>query len=99
MFRRDTPDQEWLATLAEEGDWVIVSGDPRITRGKHERQAWLESGLTAFFLGKGWAERSYWKQISELVRWWPQIVLKAGDAPQGSGFILPVGAKEMKQVS
>ena len=53
MFRRDTPDQEWLATLAEEGDWVIVSGDPRITRGKHERQAWLESGLTAFFLGKG----------------------------------------------
>lgn len=48
-FERDARDPEWLGTLGREGDWVIVSGDPRITRGRAERRAWHESGLTAFF--------------------------------------------------
>lgn len=47
-------DAAWLGQLGEEGDWVILSGDYRITKRPHERRAWLDSGLTAFFLAKGW---------------------------------------------
>jgi predicted nuclease of predicted toxin-antitoxin system len=53
-FPPDTKDPEWIRALAEEGEWIIVSGDPRISREKAERQAWQESRLTAFFFGDGW---------------------------------------------
>jgi len=43
-------DVEWLGTLGSEEDWVIVSGDLRISRNRDELVAWLESGCTAFFL-------------------------------------------------
>lgn len=97
-FPRDTRDHEWLGELGREGDWVVVSGDPRITRGRIERAAWHESGLTAFFFGKGWASRSYWKLAADLVTWWPTIVLTARQAPAGSGFLLPLKGREPKQI-
>ena len=56
-FAPDTPDTTWIKTLGTERDCVIVSADIRITRNKAERQAWKESGLTAFFLKPGWAEQ------------------------------------------
>lgn len=97
-FARDTPDHEWIGELGREGDWVIVSGDPRITRGRAERAAWHESGLTAFFFGKGWASRSYWKLAADLVTWWPTIVLVARQSPPGSGFLLPLKGREPKLI-
>ena len=96
--RRDIPDAEWIRVLAAEGSWVIVSGDPRISRGKVERQAWHESGLTAFFFGKGWASRSYWKLAADLVAWWPHIVLAAREAHAGSGFLIPLRANEFQKI-
>ena len=95
-FSRDTLDKEWIQTLAAEGDWVIVSGDPRITRNKGERKAWIESGLTAFFFGDKWASRSYWNQAEDIVRWWPAIVLEARRALQGRGYLIPLKAKEFR---
>lgn len=96
--RRDISDEDWIRVLAADGDWVIVSGDPRISRGKVERQAWLESGLTAFFFGKGWASRSYWKLAADLVSWWPTIVLTAREAPAGSGFLIGLRAKQLQKI-
>jgi hypothetical protein len=49
----DTHDVVWIRELATDGGWTIISGDPRITKLRHEREAWLSSGLTAFFLVKG----------------------------------------------
>jgi PIN like domain len=54
-FLQDTPDAEWISTLAKETNWVVVSGDLRITRNPAERKAWRESGLVAFFLEKSCA--------------------------------------------
>ena len=48
-FAPDTTDEEWIRSLANDKDWAIISGDPRITRGQAPRRAWQESGLTAFF--------------------------------------------------
>ena len=97
-FSRDEKDEIWIPALASEGDWVIVSGDPRITRGKQQRKAWLESGLTAFFLGAGFSEKTIWKQAAELFRWWPDIIIEARQAKKGSGFLLHSGAAKMKQI-
>jgi len=97
-FPASTKDPEWIRVLAEEREWIIVSGDPRISRGKAERQAWQESRLTAFFFGDGWASRSYWHQAEDIVRWWPRIVLEAAKAPQGKGFLIPLKGKEFQVI-
>lgn len=75
-----------------------MSGDPRITRGRAEQAAWQESGLTAFFFGAGWASQSYWNQATDIVRWWPEIVLQTRSAPAGSGFLIPLRGKEFQRV-
>lgn len=88
--RADIKDPDWLRALGAEGDWVIVSGDPRITRGRAEQEAWRESRLTAFFFAHGWSSRQYWKQAADVVAWWPAIVLEARQVPPGTGFLIPL---------
>jgi len=48
-FLPNTSDEVWLTELGNEGDWVIISADPRITHGKAEKAAWKSCGLTVFF--------------------------------------------------
>lgn len=91
-------DREWIPSLAREGDWVIVSGDPRITRGKHEKAAWLESGMTAFFFGSGWTNQKFWNQAAHLVKWWPYIVQHAREATSQAGFEIPVLGTKVRQI-
>ena len=98
LFSPSTPDTVWLKALASQRDWVIVSGDPRISRSKAERAAWHESGLTAFFLADGWASRGYWNQATDLVKWWPQIVLKAREAGQGTGYFIHWNSRSMRVI-
>ena len=97
-FAADTKDEEWIRSLAKDGDWVIISGDPRISRGQAQRKAWQESGLTTFFFADGWASKGFWKQAESLVHWWPQIVLKARETTAGTGYLMPWNGKEFKQI-
>lgn len=97
-FDRSEKDENWLKVLGIEGGWVIVSADPRISRGKAEQKAWRESGLTAFFFGHGWANMGYWKQAEAIVRWWPQIVLEATRAEPGTGYMIPLKGKELQPI-
>lgn len=96
-FARSTPDIEWIQQLRDEG-WIIISGDPRISRNPAEREAWHESGMTAFFLDNGWANKKFWVQAAEIVRWFPIIVETAKECSVGAGFILPFQGKEPKIV-
>lgn len=96
-FPRDARDEEWMLALRSEG-WIIISGDTRISRGKTERAAWHESGLTAFFLGDGWSSKKYWIQATELVRWIPIIIETSNHCRPGSGFLLPFKGKEPKRI-
>ena len=86
---RSIPDVEWIHAIRSEGDWIIVSGDTRISRNPVERAAWRESGLTAFFLDESWSRRQFWIQAAELVRWWPAIMQAVKTCTPGSGFRLP----------
>jgi len=97
-FPEGTLDPVWIGALGSEGGWTIVSGDPRISRGKAERAAWRESGLTAFFCGDAWGSRKLMMQASEMLRMWDDIVERSKNAPQGSGYMLDFKAAEPRQI-
>ncbi len=92
-FRADTTDEEWIRALGREGDWVVISGDYRIGKSAHERQAWHESGLTAFFLSKGWTNIPPLQQHSKLALILDEIVEHAQNAVPGSGFSVAMNGK------
>jgi hypothetical protein len=98
-FPRNVPDATWIKALAHEGDWIIISGDLRITRNAHERAAWNESKLLAFFLAKGWMNIEFWDQASRLVHWWPRIVDQAGKVAPPGGFIVPFKGAKLELVT
>lgn len=95
-FERNTPDVDWITTLSQEkNDWVIISGDKNIIRKKHERAAWKESELTAFFLKKGWNNIDFWNMSWKLVKWWPIIVNQATQIQPGTGFLVPLSGNKL----
>jgi hypothetical protein len=87
-FPDGTDDVDWIPMLASEGDWIIISGDAEIGRHVHERKAWLDSGLTAFFLGSAWASQEVWTKWTLLNSWWPKITKQARYSQAGAGFIM-----------
>jgi hypothetical protein len=89
--KSSVPDEEWITVLGKEGDWIIISADPRISRAKAERAAWKESGLTAFFFADGWSNRTIYEQAADLIRRWPDMVQTARESPRGSGFLITKG--------
>lgn len=97
-FNRDTTDVEWLTTLANEGDWIIISADAAILRKKHEREAWLQSGLTAFFLVRGWNNLTLWEKAAHLIKRWPDIVRQADLVEPGAGFKVSPKSQKFEQV-
>ena len=97
-FPADTPDPQWIKELGQEGQWIIISGDPRISRGQAEKAAWIESGLTAFFCGDAWGSRRLVAQASELLRWWDHILERSKNAGEGCGYLMEFGMKEPRQI-
>lgn len=89
-FPPETPDEIWLNELAKDGDWIVISGDCRIGRSAHERQAWHESGLTVFFLAKGWMNLPLMEQHAKLSHCLPKILENAERIKPGSGFSVSV---------
>jgi PIN domain-containing protein len=83
-FPPDISDEDWFGKLSTEGDWIAISGDAKISRSAHEKQAWLQSRLTVFFLTKGWMNIPPFEQLSKLSHCFPQIVKlseRHGQAP------------------
>jgi hypothetical protein len=96
-FDPSTPDTVWIPAIKDKG-YVIISGDPRISRNPVNKAAWLESGLTAFFLGDGFASRRIWVQAEELMRWFPHIIETVKECSPGSGFLLPFKGTAPKEI-
>ena len=92
-FPPDTADEEWLLALGKEGGWIVVSGDYRIGRSAHERAAWHESRLTAFFLAKRWENLPLMEQHAKLARCFLVILEQAEKAKPGTGFMISVNGK------
>jgi hypothetical protein len=97
-FDPDTADLVWIPALAGEREWIIISGDPHITRNPAERAAWRESGLTAYFLKPGWASQPLWTYASRFIAWWPQVTAHARRTRRGDGFLVPFKGSELEKV-
>lgn len=89
-FSTNTPDKEWIRRLAEEGDWIIISGDTRIFRNQHELAAWQSAKITGFFWAPQWLGIDLYDQAWRLVRWWPKIEEQAKLVEAGAAFELPL---------
>ena len=96
-FPAGASDVEWIRALQDEGDWILISADPRISRNLIEQAAWQESGLTAFFFAD-FARRRFWDQAEEIVRRWPAIVQLARESPTGSGFLIKPRQKQIEPI-
>lgn len=92
-FPAATPDEAWIRALGTEGHWVIISGDVRIVRNRHEREAWRQSGLTVFFLARGWRNMRNLERAYRLIQWWPRIVEQAELIEGGAAFEIPIRAR------
>jgi hypothetical protein len=93
MYPPKTLDSVWLVGIAGQyPDAIIVTADPKIAKSPQNVAAWLESGLTVFFL-KAFAALDLMDQAPKLLSVWPQIVKAAAHAPPGSGFYITIQGK------
>ena len=92
-FAADTPDETWMAVLAGESDWIIISGDLQIRQNPHELHAWEAAGHTTFFLKAGWINLPFWTQTWKFVKCFPDIVAIAARAKKGTFFMVSTMGK------
>jgi hypothetical protein len=97
-FEPSTKDADWIRALAQEGNWVVISGDIRIRKTPANRKAWKEAQLTTVFLGSGWTKLKIFNQAAELISAWPTIIMTVRDAAPGTGFEIPLRSKRLKVV-
>jgi hypothetical protein len=93
LFQDNPADVEWMARLAGQEDWIIVTADTHIGTNPHEIAAWKEAGHTIFFLKPGWLNLKFWEQAQKFVKCFPEILKVAARAKRGSAFIVGVNGK------
>lgn len=87
-FPPDIPDIDWINALAADKDWSVVTRD-RIIKNPLEKEAFRQSGLTAFILVKTWKDHGHWELAAQMVRWWPRIMEQASLISGGAAFEVP----------
>jgi hypothetical protein len=97
-FDRTTPDTEWIGKLSQEGRWIVISGDRRITRNHAEYAAFQNSRLIGFFLAKGLCKASVVKQTERLLALWSSIETLSSTVGPGAMFELPMSSTRINQL-
>jgi hypothetical protein len=92
-FAANTTDETWMSELAKEPNWVIISGDIRISKNPHEVAAWRAAGHTTFFLKPGWTNCSFWVQAWKFVKCFPDIITATAKAKSGTFFAVATNGK------
>ena len=91
-------DVDWIRHLSEEGHWVIISGDRRITRSRAEYHAFRNSRLVGFFLSQGLFKAKLTKQMERLLALWDIIETQASLVQGGAMFIPPMKSTRLEQL-
>jgi hypothetical protein len=71
-------DEQWIKALSNEGGWIVISADRRITRSRIEAQAFRTSTLIGFFLSSGLYKSPVVKQMERILALWDTIEKQAG---------------------
>jgi hypothetical protein len=99
-FPPNIKDEEWIAALAKEGGWVIISQDG-LRKNDLERAALRNCGLVVFALQRQWAQKAHWDKAQNLVRWWPAIMAQSKRFKGGAALGVPwkfSGAGQFTQI-
>ena len=97
-FPRNTSDIAWITGLSDEGRWIIVSGDRRITRNHAEYNAFRSSRLIGFFLSRGLGKAPVIKQTERLLALWSGIEALSNTVAPGAMFELPMRSSRIDQL-
>ncbi|RXF69602.1 hypothetical protein [Hansschlegelia zhihuaiae] len=98
LFGTGVKDLDWMARLNAEGGWVVISGDRRITRNKHEAAAFRASNMIGFFLSKGLQKSPLLKQMERLCALWPSIEAQTKLVAGGAMFELQMKSTKLSQM-
>ncbi len=97
-FARDTRDIDWISALSSEGQWIVISGDRRITRNRAEYHAFRNSNLIGFFLSEGLYKASVIKQMERLLALWSTMEGVCERVQGGAMFELPMRSTRLRQL-
>jgi hypothetical protein len=95
-FPPDVQDVEWLRFVGEQMMFVLTR-DERIRWNPAEKQAFVEFGVGAFFLGG--KRRTHCELIRQLVRNWPRIKELAANSRRPFAFRVPPTGTSIKPIS
>ncbi len=97
-FPRNISDVDWISELSSEGQWMVVSGDRRITRNRAEYHAFRNSNLIGLFLSEGLYKAPVAKQMERILALWPTIVTVGKTVQGGAMFELPLKSTRLRQI-
>jgi hypothetical protein len=97
-FGRGVTDEQWIDALSRDGQWVVISGDRRITRNNAEYQAFRNSRLIGFFLSRGLYKAKVTKQMERILAMWDNISTLADTVEGGAMFELPIKGSRARQL-
>jgi hypothetical protein len=91
-FNHETDDEAWIKRLGEDkpADWIVVTGDKRITKNRAERAAWVRAGLKGFVLAPAFQKTPMHQQAALLLWRWPGMEAIILAAAARSLFELPI---------
>lgn len=97
-FSPTATDTEWITALSQEGHWMIISGDLRITRNRAERMIFQNSRLTGFFMAPSLKKARVLKQLERLCALWDNIITLASATAPGALYELPMKTTAPRQL-
>lgn len=98
-FGSGVSDLKWITDLSNEGRWVVLSGDRRITRNKAEYHAFRSSKLIGLFLSAGLHKAKLIKKTERILALWQKILDMSNTVEGGAMFELPMKSNRLKQMN
>jgi PIN like domain len=92
-FGPSVKDSDWISRLSEEGHWIVISGDSRITRRRAEQAAFRNSRLIGFFLAPSLNRAKITKQMQRLLANWDDIENISKSVAPGAMYELTISGK------
>ena len=89
-FERDAKDTLWLAQIADEGNWVVLTHDLHLYTRPIERKLWEQSTLVVGYLAAAWSRQRFTNIASRLLAKWDDIKRVAGSCDPGTCFRIPI---------
>lgn len=91
-------DLSWIEILSQQGEWIILSGDRRISRNKAELAAFRSSNLIGFFLCRTLTQKPVRQQLIRILTIWDQIEAQARLVQPGAMFEIPERSGKFRSI-